>query len=272
MPTLLEIQRAVRRSLVEREDGAAAGHLIAGPLTPEERLSIYRNTFVANLSTALRLTYPAIHRLVGAEFFESAARIFMEERLPRSAYLDEYGAEFSAFLSRFPPAASLAYLPGVASLEWAVSRALHAADEPPLDVTCLAAIHPADQGWVYFTPHPSVGLVHADHPVNAIWRAVLARDDAAMAAIDIASGPVWLLVQRVETDVDIRNVDEAEWRFMAELCTARPLQLAVDAAPAIDAAAALADHLAAGRFISYGLAALEAAIDREAGKGAEASV
>lgn len=270
MPTLLEIQRAVRRSLVERDDGAAAEHVVAGPLATEERLSIYRNTFVANLTTALRLTYPAIHRLVGAEFFESAVRIFMEERPPRSAYLDEYGAEFSAFLSRFPPAASLAYLPGVASLEWAVSRALHAADEPPLDVTCLAAIAPADHGRVYFTPHPSVGLVHADHPVDAIWRAVLARDDATMATINIGSGPVWLLVQRVETDVDVRNVDEAEWRFMAELCTARPLQWAIDAAPCIDAAIVLADHLAAGRFVSYGLAALEAATNQDAGTDAKA--
>lgn len=270
MPTLLEIQRAVRRSLIEHDDGAAAEHLLAGPLTPGERLSIYRNTFVANLTTALRLTYPAIHRLVGAEFFESAARIFMEERPPRSAYLDEYGAEFSAFLSRFPPAASLAYLPGVASLEWAVTRALHAGDEPPLDVMSLAAIAPADRGRVYFTRHPSVGLVHADHPVDSIWRTVLAQDDAAMTAIDLASGPVWLLVQRVETHVDVRNIDEAEWRFVAELCAGRPLQVAIDAAPCIDAAIILADHLAAGRFISYGLAALEAATDRDTGTDAEA--
>jgi Putative DNA-binding domain len=30
------------------------------------RLNIYRNTFIGNLTTALRLVYPAIHRLVGS--------------------------------------------------------------------------------------------------------------------------------------------------------------------------------------------------------------
>jgi len=38
-------------------------------------------------------------------------------------------------------------------------------------------------------PHPSVALVAADHPVDAIWRAVLSQDDAAMAAINLTTGP-----------------------------------------------------------------------------------
>src|SRR5260370_42504507 len=83
MPTLLEIQRAVRRSLVAHDDMPAAAYIVADELLPEARLNIYRNTFSATLTTALRLSFPAIHRLVGAEFFESAARIFIEDELPR---------------------------------------------------------------------------------------------------------------------------------------------------------------------------------------------
>jgi NADPH-dependent ferric siderophore reductase len=36
---------------------------------------------------------------------------------------------------------------------------------------------------VRFVPHPSVRLVFVRYPADAIWRAVLAGDDAALSAI-----------------------------------------------------------------------------------------
>jgi len=89
--------------------------------------------------------------------------------------------------------------------------------------------------------------------VDAIWRAVLAQDDAAMAAIDLGSGPVWLLVQRLETGVDVMRISKREWRFATQLCSGRPLQAALDMAPGLGAATVLAGHFAAGRFIGYRL-------------------
>jgi len=253
MPTLLELQRAVYRSLVAHDDEAAARHILADGLAPEARLNVYRNTFIGTITTALRLSFPAVHRLVGSAFFESAARIFIEAGPPRSAYLDEYGVDFPEFLENFLPAASLSYLPGVARLEWAVSRALHAPDAGALDVSRLSTIDPADHARIVFVPHSSVGLVRADHPVEDIWRAVLAQDDAAMAAIDLRSGPLWLLVHRLETGIHVGRLCEPAWRFMAALCAGQPLQDAIDLAPDVDAAASLAEHLAAGRFVGFEL-------------------
>ena len=254
MPSMLELQRAIRLSIVERDDTAAAGYIVGDGLAPEQRLSVYRNTFVSSLTNALRLSYPAAYRLVGAEFFEGAAQIFVHNRPPRGAYLDEYGAEFPDFLASFPPAASLAYLPDVARLEWAVNRALHAPDVEPLDVTRLAALVEADHERVCFIAHPSVSLVRADYPVDAVWRAVLAQDDEALAAIELAAGPVWLMVQRRPTGIDVTRIDERAWRFAAQLCVGEPLGAALDAVADADAPAQLAGHIAAGRFIEFRLA------------------
>lgn len=251
MPTLLEVQQAIRRSLVGRDDRDAVRHLRGNGLPPAARLSIYRNTFAGGLTTALRLSFPAVHHLVGADFFESAARIFIERAPPRSAWLDEYGAGFPEFLASFAPAASLPYLPGVARLEWAVGRALHAPDTAPLDIARLAEVAPEDQGTVAFVPHPSVALVQADYPVDEIWRAVLDRDAAAMAAIDLAAGPVWLLVERRAGDVMVTPCSEPAWRFAAELIGSRPLQVAIATVPEVEAPILLADHLARGRFIAF---------------------
>jgi hypothetical protein len=253
MPTLLEVQNAMRKSLVDRDDGHASA-MLAGHV-PADRLDIYRNTFVGGVTKALSLSYPAVHRLVGEDFFAAAAGIHIARNPPRAAYLDLYGAEFPAFLEEFPPAAGLAYLPEVARLEWAVSQAIHASDRAPLALADLVGLAPQDQGSVRFVPHPSIGLLRVSYPVDIIWRAVLDGDDAALAALDLHPAPIHLMVQRRLTGVEVTRLDESEWQFAAALCAGRPLEAALAGATGIDATALIASHLAAERFVGFTLAA-----------------
>lgn len=255
MSSLLELQHAVRRSLVAQDNTEVAAEIIADGLLPEARLEIYRNTFIGTLTVALRLSFPAVHRLVGAEFFEGTAGIFAAANPPRNAYLNDYGEAFPEFLGQFAPAASLPYLADVARLEWAVNRALHAADVEPLDLARLAAIDPEDQGRIAFVPHPSIGLVRSNYPVDAIWRAVIAQDDNAMTAIDLEMGPIWLLVERREDGVDVTRCSEPAWRFASALFGGQPLEAAIGAVPEVDASILLADHLARGRLVDFTFAA-----------------
>lgn len=252
-PSLLELQRALRASLVIHDDGGISAHVVGGDIGVGGRLDVYRNTLASALTTALRLSYPAVHRLVGAEFFEGAARIFIEGSPPKSACLDDYGEGFAGFLLDFDPAASLAYLPDVARLEWAVNRALHARDAEPLDTRRLVALAEAERARVSFALHPSVSLLRMDHPADLIWYAALEEDDSALSAIDPCAGPVWLLTERLPTGVEVRRMSESAWRFTFALCAGRPLAAAIDEAPDFDASALLADHLAAGLFIDFSL-------------------
>lgn len=252
MPTLLDLQNALRKSLVDRDDGEAV--MLLAPHVPPDRLDIYRNTFVTGVTKVLRLSYPAVHRLVGDDFLAAAADIFIARNPPRAAYLDDYGSEFPEFLEQFPPAATLAYLADVARLEWAVTQAIHAPDHEALALTHLAALAPQDQGRVCFAPHPSIGLLRLSYPVDLIWRAVLDRDDAALAALDLHQAPVHLLVQRLSTGVEVIRLEESEWRFAAVLCAGQPLQAALEEATGVDATALLASHLAAERFVGFTLA------------------
>jgi len=252
MPTLHELQRDVARAVIAGDDTAAAMHVVADGLAPAARLAVYRNTVVASLTTALRLSYPAVYRLVGAAFFESAAQLFLAARPPRGACLDDYDPGFAEFLADFAPAATIPYLAGVARLDWAVNRALHAPDADGLDPGRLAAaIAAANEPRLRFVPHPSVGLVHAEHPVDAIWRAVLAQDDAAMAAIELDAGPMFLLVRRTADGPAIARLAPAAWRFAASLCAGRTLEEAVATAGPVDAAALLAGHLIDGVFTDF---------------------
>jgi hypothetical protein len=107
---------------------------------------------------------------------------------------------------------------------------------------------------VRFVPHPSVGLLYAHHPVDAIWRGVLNGDDAALAGVDLDAGPVRLLVERSAAGVEVSRLDEPAWSFAAELCGGRVVEAAFAGAAITSADALLVEHLARGRFIDFCLA------------------
>jgi hypothetical protein len=257
MPLLRDVQHAMRRGLLQ--NGSAPACIVGAGLVPGQRLDIYRNTMLGTLANALRLTFPAVHRLVGADFFAAAAHVFAFEQPPRSADLNAYGAEFPDFLGRFEPAATLAYLGDVARLEWAVNRALRAAEAQSLDPSTLSSVAPSDHDRVCFEAHPSISMLHSSFPVDAIWRAVLQQDDAAMAAIDLQGGAIWLIVHRAPDRFEVERLNEREWRFANELFSGRPLGAELEAAPRGGGPALLARHLLAGHCISFRVAASELA-------------
>jgi hypothetical protein len=250
-PSLREVQRALRDAVIGFDAGVAERYVVAGGLASEQRLAVYRNTFDTTLANALRLSYPAVRKLVGATFFEGAARVFAHERPPRASWLDLYGADFADFLATFTPAASLPYLPDVARLDWAVDRALHSPDVEPLDARAIAGVDPALHEHIRFTVDPSVSLLRTDYPADAIWRAVLESDDAALAALDLADRPVQLQVRRLENGVEVDRIDESAFRITAALMAGQPLGAALGCDDASSAAGVLAGHLAAGRFVAF---------------------
>ena len=252
MPTLLEVQKAMRGSLIAGDDAEITGFL-ADPAAAD-RLNIYRNTFIVSLTKALRLCFPVVQRLVGEDFFEGAAQLFVAQTPPRAAYLDLYGGEFSEFLGHFRPASSLPYLADVACLEWAVNGALHASDVEPLNLQHLASLEPDQQCRVRLVGHPSIQLLRLDYPVDTIWRAILADDDCELGTIDLNAGPVFLLVERRANGIEVIRLEEPAWQFAKRLFTGDPIELALESCSGFDASAALADHLAVGRFVSFDFA------------------
>lgn len=251
-PKLHEIQQAFGAAIYA-DDARVAELMIDDGIAAADRLRIYRNTAFSVLTDALRLVYPAVDRLVGAEFFDGAAAFFIRRRPPRDAYLGNYGAGFPDFLAGFPPATGVAYLPDVARFEWALNVAANAPDAPPVDPAALSALDPVHHGAVRFTPHSSLSLLHLKYPADSIADAVIARDDAAMAAIDLDSGPIWLVTHRGPDGVEARRMSEGEWRFAERLCTNWMLADVIVAFDDVDAGSLLADHLARGRFAGFSI-------------------
>ncbi len=251
MPTLLESQRALASALRTGDCGAAAEWIAPGRVSADAAIAIYRNTFLSGAVKALKLSHPAVERLTGAEFFESAAGVFAAASPPVSGCLDDYGAEFAGFLSAYEPLRDLPYIGDAARLDWAANLALHADDAQVLDGAALAAAGAIAPERLVLVPHPSLSLLRLVYPADVIWRAVLSGDDSALAALELNSGPYFVLVWRNAHGVQLSRVSEAGFAFLSALCAGRPFGESFDAAPAPEVPALLAESLAAGCFTEF---------------------
>lgn len=260
MPALLELQRQLHGQLTGAGLLAVPWWVRDDAGEAVERLEVYRSTVQDTLVRALRLAFPTVQRLVGGEFFAGAAQIFASAHLPTTADLNAYGSEFPSFLERFAPCDALPYLPDVARLDWAVARALHAPDATPLEFIALAAAARSDASSLRFSAHPSISFVSSHFPVDAIWRAVIAQDEDGMAAIDLDSGPVYLVVERFASSARVERLSPPEWNFCRDLLAGVPLgELVEGATETVDVPVLLAAQFSAGRVIGPAIDSTEGA-------------
>ena len=259
-PSLLDVQRTLQRAIVDGDDAPLKDLIAQDPSAIAGAIDIYRNTIRWTLARSLRLCYPAVHRLVGAEFFEGAVEQFLQHYWPESACLNDFGEDFAAFLGSFVPASHLSYLADVARVEWAVHGALHAPEASALRLERLLQPDATQRAGLSFIAHPSLRLLAIGTPADEIWQAVLENDDRALAGIELREAPRWLLVQRTRDGrAEVSSMTESEWRLLAALTSGVGLEQALrafcTAAPELDAERVLARHLAAGRFTDFCLKA-----------------
>ena len=179
------------------------------PLDP--RRAVYRRNVLENLHGALAAAYPVVRRLVGEAFFREAAERFARVHPSRSGDLHRFGEGYGQFLSRYPHAAGLPYLPGVARLEWAVAASFHAADPGRVDFERLAAVPEPERVRVRFRLQAGAHLIFSDFPIAAIWEANQPDRDGAPLRQE---GEDRALIFREGFAVRVRSLEPLDWRFL----------------------------------------------------------
>lgn len=185
-------------------------------------IEVYRNNYRGNLHDALAGAYPVIKQLVGDDFFRMMALRFIERHPSRSANLHRYGAELADFLARFEPAQTLAYLPDVATLEWASHSAYFEPDQAILDLARLARFPAEQHPYLIFSVNPAIRIVRSRYPINAIWQAHQPGADSDFH-IDLDSGQCIAMVCRKADRVQVIELAEAEAAFLQSLQAGLPL-------------------------------------------------
>ncbi len=241
-PSLAELQGRFFASVMLEDDSleddshkgdSISEWVVDNGLPATQRMQIYRHIIENVLSEALETSYPAIHTLVGADFFALAAGRYMRRYPPKTGNLQDYGAQFPVFLADMEEAGTLPYLADVAGLEWARQQCYLAADVRSLaefEVICqLQAVGDAS---IRLTLHPSVQFVDSAHRIFDIWRYCMRSDsersdsgrsdsgrlqlqgdgqpvclwrDGAQVAMQVLDAPAGLFLQAIREGMDMQR-------------------------------------------------------------------
>jgi hypothetical protein len=255
--SLREMQRSFSAAALFGDAGALAElAIVAGTLDVSTRIAVYRNNVLGNYRRALAATYPVVRRLVGDRGFNALIEAFVRAHPSRQGDVNRYGGELARFLSSHAPKSTLAYLPDVARVEWAIDQANIAADAPPLDLVALGSVPAEAFGELRFELHPSAQLIASRYPIFRVWQVNqpnYAEDDH----VDLGGGDGgdMLLVRRATDGVTLERLGAGEHAFLAALarnaCLRDAERRAADADESFDLAGVLKTHVAAQTIVAF---------------------
>ena len=186
--------------------------VLSGDLAAQQVIQLYRNNFIISCSEALQASYPVVFKLVGEDFFNQAARLWVLAHPPQSGNIIDYGAEFPAWLAQWPPAASLPYLADVAKFEWLIEQtavAEHVITAFPFSQ--LANVTTAQLPLLQFQLALQCNVYASDYPVHQIYQMV---QQDQVEAIEMAQANYVLLHKQANFQVHLHRLSAQEYHFL----------------------------------------------------------
>jgi hypothetical protein len=225
--SLYELQKHFTECLFDNEKSAQSLSLNKyAPDTADKRLDIYRNNVFFSLTAALADLYPVVKKLVGTEFFNGMARVYLQSRPPAKAAMIHFGGDFPGFLEALEQIKDHGYLVDIARLELAWHQAYHAADAAPLSAADLAGVPPERLAQSGIRLHPSLRLVRSPFPILKIWNAN--QDETAdHDKINLDSGGEMVCVFRPDYEVRIKQLDPGSFVFLSKLSNGTTIEEAI---------------------------------------------
>jgi hypothetical protein len=226
MLALLELQRAFAAGLHDEAQAVDAwadgdGHSAAA------RLRVYRNNARAVFERALEATFPVVRERVGPDYFRQLAHFYRRAYPSRTGDLHEVGRHFAEFLRVHLGDGPYAWLAELAALEWAMAEAGVAAESTVAQASELAELCPESVAGMRLRLVPSLRCVSAPAPVLAVWRAN--QPGTAGEAVDLGTGPEFILVLRTDDGVQLRGLQAGDFAFVEAIAAGATLETALEA-------------------------------------------
>ncbi|WP_417606069.1 putative DNA-binding domain-containing protein [Oceanimonas baumannii] len=191
----------------------------------QARFNVYRNNIRASLTEALAAQFPVCRQLVGEDFFNAMAALYIEQSPPATPLLTEYGTTMPAFIAGFAPAASLPYLADMARLELALQQVRHAANAVATDILQALLADPERLAGQSLQLSPACFLLRSSFAVCSLWRAH--HGEGRLNEIDLSIAENALLL-RPGLTVNMIGLNDADSDFMTALMTGLPLSAALE--------------------------------------------
>jgi hypothetical protein len=215
MTTLALLQQKFLTDIYDIASKQLIDHITPHPLiSSAHQLTIYRNSIFGRLQKALRAIYPVCYKLVGHDFFTHMASIYIQQTPSVSPNLNTYGAHFTPFIAQYQPAATLPYLPDVASLEWAWHQLYGAPDSIQFDFNKLSERSAINGEDICFILPERSSLLTSPYPIDQIWESNQPGFDEAFTLSLNNNQTNYFFVWHCQHVFHITPLNKVEWQLL----------------------------------------------------------
>lgn len=200
MRNLRTLQNQFINTVYNQEDRLVLECIKDGKASKAELMAIYRNNLYANLSNAIRVTYPRVYKLMGKGKFEKISQEFIKNNRSHSGNLDHYGDKFSDFLKEKDEI----FLSDLAHLEWLEHQSYLAKDSKILDIELLQKLPPEKLFDIKFTIHPACYSYSSDY--NLLGSRKQNKP---------LKKKVHFVIYRAGFDIEVEKISKDEFNFLS---------------------------------------------------------
>lgn len=198
---------------------ASAYILNTEQLIEAHRLSVYRDSILGGITTALTNIYPVCVALVGEKYFTHMVAGYLKNFPSNSPDIGNYGEYLPDYIADFEPAKTLIYLADVARLEWFWHKAFNASNDQTSvqnhqPLSALQNIQEHELPNIRFHPVSSASILSSPYPIHKIWQ-VNQSDYSGDHTVDLDEGSVNLVIWRGDAlDMRVDELSDDETTFI----------------------------------------------------------
>lgn len=205
------------------------------------RFNVYRNNVYVSLIDALADIFPVSQTLVGNEFFRAMAREYLQDNLPKTPIIGEYGATFADFIRAFEPSKSVPFLGDLADLEHKLLTLTHAQEYPTLEHEQISAAfnNTSDPTRLLLGLSPNTSVMSSCYAIGSLYLAHKQPHEQNLAQIQPYNSE-YLLLSKPSIYGEVYIISENEAVFIQRLMQNKTLEQAIPDDATFDTGSSLA--------------------------------
>jgi Putative DNA-binding domain len=249
---LHEIQECFKHSLLNKEfEKDLLDAIVGDDLTPEERLSIYKNNVISTLRDSLRAKFPATSNCLTAKFFGSILLYYIKEHPPKVPSLAMFGCDFHEFIANFRATSDIKFLPDLVRFEWYLHKTCFAKREVAISAQDMINISPNDYENIVFTLRSDMSLLSSRFQIDLIW-SKYTNDNNCISP----SKQTYLVFFQKNYQTHYKGINEEEYNFLQAVREGKKLGEILEetySSRAVEFQKILSQNIADGNFKGFSL-------------------
>jgi len=218
---LKQLQEKFAESLFYQHDEVVDLIKDTHSVSAEQRLQVYRNSFIMGVTEALEVTYQHTLTLVGEEFFNSVARAFILATPPIENNIITYGLGFDEYLNSLPQLAEMPFVSEMARFEWLLEQTSNKQiQDKQIDITQIGLVPEDELEHLLFQVPTQITLFHSTQDIQHLYQMLV---ENAVVESELNNDCYLVLKKHPDFRVELISLQQAQFQLLTQICDGKTL-------------------------------------------------